>query len=91
MRIVIDRDQVWERALVIDETGEVCDLYADRVDRPLLYGGVYQGKVIRRLPQKAGALIDIGSVGRFGWQDRNLTAALLRHIGARIDADRDRS
>ena len=60
MRIVIDRDQVWERALVIDETGEVCDLYADRVDRPLLYGGIYQGKVIRRLPQKAGALIDIG-------------------------------
>ena len=67
MRIVIDRDQVWERALAIDETGEVCDLYADRVDRPLLYGGIYQGKVIRRLPQKAGALIDIGGC-RTVWQ-----------------------
>ena len=77
MRIVIDRDQVW--ALAIDEDGEVCDLYADRVDRPLLYGGIYQGRVIRRRTQKAGALIDIGGC-RTVWQagsefDRSLVTS----------------
>ena len=69
MRIVIDREGVWERAAVIDTAGDVLDVYVDRVDRPLLYGGIYQGKIIRRLPQRAGVLINIGE-DRTGWLSR---------------------
>ena len=56
MRIVIDRDQVWERALVIDETGEVCDLYADRVDRPPLIRRRLSRKSHRRMIAKSGSV-----------------------------------